>query len=72
MAQIIKVQKVVLFDDKTNTEKLAHVEKCLDKAYREFCAENPCPLADIVDTWDYWCPWLISRIKELEAKHGAD
>lgn len=56
---------VKLFDDMTRVEKLNHIEQCLNRAWPAV-QELTC-LADIVDVWDHWAPYLISRLRELES-----
>jgi len=48
-------------------KQFEHVKKQLKHSYEEFKAENPCPLADIVDVWDYWAPWLVKEVERLNA-----
>lgn len=55
-----------LFIDMSPREKIDHIEKCLDKALPDVM-DVTC-LADILDVWDYWAPYLIKRLRELESK----
>lgn len=45
-------------------KQLAHVKKQLELSYYEFIKSNSCPLADIVDVWDYWAPWLVEELEK--------
>lgn len=60
-----------LFDDMMPAEKLDHCERCIKEAYKLLRSWHPdVELADILDVWDYWTPYLISRLRELEARLG--
>lgn len=50
-------------------EQFEHVKKMLKHSYEEFRKENPCPLADIVDVWDYWAPWLVAEVERLQEEN---
>lgn len=52
-----------LFDAMTDVEKLAHVKKYCALAKVEVEAEGIC-LADILDVWDFWLPWLYEKVGE--------
>lgn len=61
----------ILFEYMTPDQKLEHVKRCLDNAFKKFMEYEMAPLADIVDTWDYWCPWLIEEVEKLRAVANA-
>lgn len=48
-------------------KQFEHVKKMLKHSYEEFKLENECPLADVVDVWDYWAPWLVSELEKAWA-----
>lgn len=56
---------MILFEDKSPIEKIDHIEKCLAEALPEVM-EVTC-LADILDIWDYWVPYMVSRLRTLES-----
>lgn len=56
------------FADMTPAEKVDHCERCIKSAYEELQNQHgPVELADILDVWDYWTPYLIDRVRKLEA-----
>lgn len=60
------MDRIKLFEDMSNEKKIIHVQKMLIKAKAEYLKECDSRLADILDIWDYWAPWLIYRVRELE------
>lgn len=57
----------ILFDDMTPLGKIDHIEACLADALVHLQAEcGPVYLANILDVWDYWGPYMIKRLRELE------
>jgi|GEM_PF-1689520 len=60
-----------VFDMMTNAQKLKHVERCLAEGREEVKKGSSSQLADIADHFDIWGPWLVGRVKELEAAFKA-
>lgn len=57
-----------LFTDMSPAEKIEHCKRCIADAYEHLQAEHgPVHLADILDVWDYWTPYLLDRLTALEA-----
>lgn len=54
------------FDEMNPQQKLEHVKKCMAEALVELKAAN-IHLADILDVWDYWVPYLIERLEKAES-----
>lgn len=57
-----------MFSEMTPIEKLNHCERCISEAKTHLDAwHGPVYLADILDVWDYWTPYLIARLRKLES-----
>ncbi len=57
------------FKDMSREEKIAHVEWCCNHAVKTLQeVHGPVFLADIMDVWDYWIPWMLSELKAQEAE----
>lgn len=54
-----------LFEDMTPTEKIDHIEDSLANSKLDVLEVTE--LADILDVWDYWAPYMINRMRKLEA-----
>ena len=55
-----------LFKDMTPLQKIQHIERCMDETLPNVVEVTS--LADILDVWDYWVPYLIERCRKLEAE----
>lgn len=55
-----------LFDDITPLKKLEHIEQCIPGAV-EICHSMCIANAEITDFWDYWVPFMLKRMRKLEA-----
>lgn len=53
-----------LFADMTPIQKLDYIDKCMTNALPE--VKDVTCLADILDVWDYWVPYLLNRCRKLE------
>lgn len=49
----------------TPVEKIDHIEMMMANALPE--VKRVTCLADILDVWDYWAPYMIERMRKLEA-----
>lgn len=49
-----------LFENMTDQEKLNHTNDCCARALFELKKRGE-TLADILDVWDYWLPWLFNK-----------
>jgi hypothetical protein len=57
-----------LFSDMNPLQKLEHCRRCIAEGYKHLQAEHgPVELADILDVWDFWVPYLLARVERLEA-----
>jgi hypothetical protein len=52
------------FEEMTPIQKLDHIEKCMAEAHKDVLELTY--LADILDVWDYWFPYLLGRLREIE------
>lgn len=63
-SQKVKVIKMKLFDDLSPKEKIDHIEKMMQESFVD--VRGITCMAEIIDVWDYWVPYLIKRLRELE------
>ena len=54
------------FDDMTPVMKMTHVKNMVAEGYIE--AKKITHLADILDVFDIWIPWLLSKVEVPRAK----
>ncbi len=54
-----------LFIDMAPVEKINHIEACLQVSLAD--VRDVTEVADILDVWDYWAPYMIKRLRKLEA-----
>ena len=50
------------FDDMSPSEKLEHIKKCVKEAKEETLKITY--LADILDVFDFWIPYLINQVEQ--------
>jgi len=50
------------FEEMTILQKCDHIEKCCKDAEKEIVGEG-IVLADVIDVFDYWIPWLLNEVK---------
>ena len=55
------------FNEMSEKEKVLHIERLMEKSYPQ--VQELTYLADILDVWDYWVPYLITRLRYLEEKN---
>ncbi len=61
-----------LFSDMSPIQKLEHCRRHIADGYKQLQAEHgPVHLANILDVWDFWCPYLLARVERLEAVFEA-
>ena len=56
-------ERTKLFEDMNRAQKIEHIEKCCTEALNKIRV-RAIVLADILDVWDYWIPWLLDDVKK--------
>jgi hypothetical protein len=56
--------KHMLFEDMNRSQKIDHIEKCMAEALPE--VREVTYMAEILDVWDYWFPWMIEELRKTK------
>ena len=54
----------MLFEEMTRSQKIDHCEKMMAESLPE--VKKVTWLADILDVWDYWVPWMIEELRKTD------